>query len=300
VLVNTKNLIAIVVGVVLALLVNATAALSGEQTAESTKPKVAVLQFHNRSGDAGLDYFGIGLTEALAAILARAESAEVIPPREAWRILKSQGTLPTGGRGTWASMLAFGDAWTYFIGPADMWLDRFSRASGAQIVVAGGYFGERDCAFPIWIWKLGRAGDARCAFATLRAENPLDLLPQIAAEVLKKGDVILTPRDQEALARKSVQFIATFEQFSRGVELLAQRELGETDQTLLPRAVEFLKRATELEPNFGLAWYQLACLLHEQKDAVGARVALERFLTVEPTGALASQARRLLEEIGKQ
>lgn len=122
---------------------------------ETTKPKIAVLQFHNRTGDTSLDYIGVGISEILAGILARVGSVQVIAPREAWKILKDQGTLPIGGRGTWASFLGLEQGiqvgkgivwgeWTFFIGPPDKWLADFFKTSGAQIVVAGGYTHEDE------------------------------------------------------------------------------------------------------------------------------------------------------------
>lgn len=117
---------------------------------------------------------------------------------------------------------------------------------------------------------------------------------------MTQSKISVTSEDKKTLGRKPVQSLPAFEEFSKGVELLTKKELGDPDQTLLPRATGLLMKATELDSSFGFAQYQLAMLLHNQRDYEAAKVALQRFLMAEPTGKLADHARRLLDQIEKQ
>lgn len=64
-----------------------------------------------------------------------------------------------------------------------------------------------------------------------------------------------------------------------------------------PAALRALQAATDLDPRLAMPWYVLGALLREADPAASA-AALRRFLELQPAGAEADEARRLLQGSG--
>lgn len=62
-------------------------------------------------------------------------------------------------------------------------------------------------------------------------------------------------------------------------------------------AAEYFKKATEMKPDFALAYYQLGITYYRLKNMEGAKAALEKYLELEPEGENAKIAETLLKYI---
>jgi len=65
------------------------------------------------------------------------------------------------------------------------------------------------------------------------------------------------------------------------------------------QAAEYFKKATEMKPDFALAYYQLGLTYFRLKNMEKAKAALEKYLELDPEGEKATTAKKLLEYINK-
>jgi tetratricopeptide (TPR) repeat protein len=220
----------------------------GRGPAPGAPKALAVVEIENMSGDMSLNWLGGGVAELLTTNLAQARGLDVISTERVRGLIsrrtKGQGTLPPGEAQDVAK-----DA------HADLFL------SGALLKV-----GPRlrlDL-------RIQETGTGKVLFADKvegdNAEAVFAMVDQATAGILSK----LTPG--EAAARPNVAASLT-----SNVEALRAYEEGRSyfDRFFTNEAEGAFRRATELDPQFALAYYHLAGALF-YRDFVAARQASVR------------------------
>jgi tetratricopeptide (TPR) repeat protein/DNA-binding winged helix-turn-helix (wHTH) protein len=218
----------------------------GRGPAPGAGKALAVVEIENMSGDTSLNWLGGGVAELLTTDLAQARGLDVISTERVRSLIsrrtKGQGTLPPGEAQEVAK-----DA------QADVFL------SGALLKV-----GPRlrlDL-------RVQETGTGRVLFADKvegdNAEAVFAMVDQATAGILSK----LAPG--EAFAQPNVAASMT-----SNVEALRAYEEGSSymDRAMTDKAEGAFRRATELDPQFAMAYYQLAACVQYGHDAA-ARQAM--------------------------
>ena len=229
---------------------------------------LAVVEIENMSGDTSLNWLGGGVSELLTTDLAQARGLDVISTERVRSLVsrrtKGQGTLPPGEAQDVAK-----DA------HADLFL------SGALLKV-----GPRlrlDL-------RVQETGTGKVLFADKvegeNAEAVFAMVDQATAGILGK----IAPG--EAPARPNVAASMT-----SNVEALRAYEegLNFNDRVMVEDAQRAFRRATELDPQFAMAHYWLALILHVSGDFAAAHQAIARAREIADRQSLPRQQRLLIQ-----
>jgi len=205
---------------------------------------IAVVEIENLTQDPSLDWLGNGVVELLSTNLAQAKSLQVISSERVRGIIrervKGEGRLPAGQAQEVAQAAH-----------ADLFV------SGALLKVGEGL-------------RLDLRVQDTSSGKVLRAEKVeapnaqavFGMVDQATAGILAE----LTPG--EAAARPNVAAMLT-----SNVEALHAYEQGNSyvDRYLIEQAIQSYRRATQLDPQFAMAYYRLAQTLSSNEVAGGRR-----------------------------
>ena len=188
--------------------------------------RLAVLPFENLSGDPARDYLADGLTEETIASLG-----QVDPER-----------LGVVGR---TSVMAYQGSTKS--------LAEIGRELGADYLVESSIRAESDL-LRITA-KLIRVRDQVQVWSQLYNREPTSMLglqQELSAGIAEQIRFRLSPERAEALTRREPRNAAAYDLYLRGLTFARQRTSATNQQ-----AIEHYKRATQLDPDYALAWSAL-------------------------------------------
>jgi tetratricopeptide (TPR) repeat protein/tRNA A-37 threonylcarbamoyl transferase component Bud32 len=240
----------------------------GRGPAPGAAKALAVVEIENMSGDISLNWLGGGVAELLTTNLAQARGLDVISTERVRGLIsrrtKGQGTLPPGEAQDVAK-----DA------HADLFL------SGALLKV-----GPRlrlDL-------RVQETGTGKVLFADKvegdNAEAVFGMVDQATAGILSK----LTPGETPArpnVAASLTSNVQALRAYEEGVSFI--------DRILMEDAQRALQRATELDPQFAMAYFQLADTLFFFGDFAAVRHAIARAREIANRQSLPRQQKLLIQ-----
>ncbi len=188
---------------------------------------LAVLPFENLSANPDREYLADGLTEEVIAVLGRIdpEHLRVIGRTSTMAYKRSTKSLTEIGRELGARFL----------------VESSIRGDGARLRVTS---------------KLIRADDQVQIWSASYDSEPASVLEferELSTAIAQQIRIRLSPERLNGMAVRQTQHVEAYDLYLRGRYFWAQLSPPTTR-----RAVEFYKRATELDPNYALAWSGLA------------------------------------------
>ena len=192
-----------------------------------TRVTIAVLPFDNLNGDPETDYLASGLTEDTIVSLGR------IDPE---RVSVIGRTSMIAYKGTSKSLGEIGRE----LG-TDYLVESSLRAESSQLRITARLIRVRD---QVQIWSGSFDGNN---------SSILGLQQEISSAIAEQVRTRLSPDQQRALARRHTQDAEAYDLFLRGRHFLNRRT-----PDAMPRAIEFLQRATVADPAYSVAWAHLA------------------------------------------
>jgi TolB-like protein/DNA-binding winged helix-turn-helix (wHTH) protein/Flp pilus assembly protein TadD len=189
--------------------------------------RLAVLPFENLSGDPDSDYLADGLTEETIASLGQVDPGRV-------GVVSRTSVMTYKGAGR--SVAEIGRE----LG-ADYLLESSIRAENGRLRIAA---------------KLIRVEDQVQVWSQLYNRDPTSLLglqQELSAAIAEQIRFRLSPERAEAVARREPRNAAAYDLYLRGLNFANQRTPATTDQ-----AIDHFRRATQLDPDYALAWSGLA------------------------------------------
>jgi TolB-like protein/DNA-binding winged helix-turn-helix (wHTH) protein/Flp pilus assembly protein TadD len=189
--------------------------------------RLAVLPFENLSGDPDRDYLAAGLTEETIASLG-----QVHPER-----LGVVGrTSVMAYKGSTKSLAEIGRE----LG-ADYLVESSIRAENGLLRVTAKLIRVRD---QVQVWS---------QLYNREATSMLGLQRELSAGIAEQIRFRLSPERADALTRREPRNAAAYDLYLRGLNFANQRTEPTTQ-----KAIEHYERATQLEPDYALAWSGLA------------------------------------------
>ena len=196
--------------------------------AESDGPvTIAVLPFDNLTGDAATDYLANGLIEDTIVSLGR------IDPD---RVSVIGRTSMSAYKGTTKSLAEIGRE----LG-TDYLVESSLRNESGRLRITARLIRVRD---QVQIWSDSFDSSA---------DSILGLQQDISAAIAEQVRTRLSPERQHALARRYTQNAAAYDLFLRGRHSLNQRT-----PEAMQRAIDSFQQATVADPDYALAWANLA------------------------------------------
>jgi len=234
---------------------------------EDTRTSVGVLPFVNMSDDRQNEYFSDGISEELLNVLVRINDLRVPSRTSSFTFKGSDKKLADIGREL----------------GVDHVLEGSVRKAGQQIRVTAQLIDVRS---DTHLWSDSYTRELDDIFAVQ------DEIAQAIVEALK---LTLSVGDEEKLARHSTANVAAYNKY-----LLGRHLWNERTRSALLAAVEPLREAVEMDPEFDKAWAALAdtYVLFPEYSAGSpaeaiplAREAAEKALSINPDSARALTTR---------
>ena len=204
-----------------------------ETRVEQGERSIAVMAFANVTREASDDWIGEGIAETVTSDLKNVHGLAVIGRAQIFELLKNVAT----GR----------DA------PDDRLAIEIGRRLGAWWVVTGAYqrIGPR-IRITAQVIEVLRA----TLLKTLKIDGSIDdifeLQDRIVFELSRSLDLKLDKVQAAAIARDETKSVEAFEAYSRGLVNMRQATRDSID-----RAIALFERATELDPDYAIAWASL-------------------------------------------
>jgi serine/threonine protein kinase/tetratricopeptide (TPR) repeat protein len=241
-------------------------AASSEVAVAAAKPSVAVLPFHNLSGEEENDYFSAGMTEEIISKLSRLDGLEVASRSSVAPFTDRARDVQQIGR----------DLEVRYI------LDGSVRRAGDRVRVSAqlvdGSTGRN-------LWSDDFDGSLEDVFA---------MQEQTALTIANQLDLELSPEEQRALGKRLTENVAAYDAYLRGMAL--SRQWGEPGK--LELAIAAFKTALDHDPEFAAALAGLAFVesdMYRTFDSSEERLEraesyAQRAVELEPTLPEASHA----------
>ncbi len=228
------------------------------------RPRIVVLPLENL-GPADHAYFAAGVTDEITSRLASVSALQVISRTTALQHDRAEKTAQQVGADLGVDYLLDGTV-------------RWSTGAGDQnrVRVTPQLIRVADDT-PVWSERYDRVIDDIFAVQS-----------EIAAEVIRQLDIALLEPEREALASRPTANLEAYQAYLRGMDYASRRESQPETWHL---AVEMFGRATELDPQFALAYAELSeahsRMYHWNIDRLPerremARVAAEKALLIDP------------------
>jgi len=189
--------------------------------------RLAVLPFENLSGDPERDYLADGLTEETIASMGQVDPDHVSVVGR---------TSVTTYRGTSKTLADIGRELN-----ADYVVESSIRGESGQLRITA---------------KLIRVKDQVQVWSQTYNREPTSLLglqQELSAGIAEQIRFTLSPDRVDALARREPRNAAAYDLYLRGLNFAKQRTPATNQQ-----AIEHYRRATQLDPDYALAWSALA------------------------------------------
>jgi adenylate cyclase len=201
---------------------SATATAAGEAlpTPQSSRPSVVVLPFDNLSGEADQSYFADAVVEEITATLSRIRDFFVIARNSAFSYKGRSVDVRQVGKELGVRYAVEGSV----------------RRVGERVRITTQLV-ETDTGNHIWSTKVDGA-----------VSDLFDLQDKVAAEVASAIQPSIRRVEVERARSKRPETLAAYDLVMRALPHLWAHRMAEN-----PHAIEFLRKALELEPNYGLA-----------------------------------------------
>jgi TolB-like protein/Flp pilus assembly protein TadD len=189
--------------------------------------RLAVLPFENLSGDPDRDYLADGLTEETIASLGQVDPD---------RVSVVGRTSVMTYRATAKSLAEIGRELN-----ADYLLESSIRGESGRLRITA---------------KLIRVKDQVQVWSQIYNREPTSMLglqQELSAGIAEQIRFTLSPDRVDALARREPRNAAAYDLYLRGLNFAKQRTPATNQQ-----AIEHYRRATQLDPDYALAWSALA------------------------------------------
>jgi tetratricopeptide (TPR) repeat protein len=242
----------------------------GRGPAPGAAKALAVVEIENMSGDASLNWLGGGVAELLTTDLAQARGLDVISTERVRSLIsrrtKGQGTLPPAEAQGVAK-----DA------QADLFLSGALLKMGPRL--------RLDL-------RVQETGTGKVIFADKvegdNAEAVMGMVDQATVGILSK----LTPGEAPARPNVAASMTSNLEALRAYEEGLSYK-----DRALHDKAEAAFRRATDLDPQFAMAYYYLGYDLagDPDDDVVGARQAMARAAQIAERLSLPRQQKLVIQ-----
>lgn len=240
--------------------------LPTKPTGAGDKPSIAVLPFVNMSPDPDQEFFADGMAEELISALAQVPGLRVIARTSAFSFKGTNADIATIGRKLGVS--------TIVEGSVRKARDRL-RITVQLVEVAGGT--------PLWSEVFDRSID-----------DVFEIQDEIARTIVKTIQPKLTGVANSTLVSRSTESREAYELYLRAGDRIAHFDRWDTQG-----AIEMLREATSIDPEFADAWARLALAYSQQGFAFDpdplwhakAEAAVRRAFDLDPDNASAYLAR---------
>jgi TolB-like protein/class 3 adenylate cyclase/Tfp pilus assembly protein PilF len=226
------------------------------QAAAADMRSIAVLPFASMSEDKSNAHFADGMQEDLLTHLAQLGELKVVSRTSVAEYRNTRKNLRQVGAELGVASIVEGSV----------------RSSGGRVRVSVQLLDARTDKH---LWAQSYDRELRDIFA---------IQSELAGEIAKALKVSLTPVDQARLARPPTESLQAYELMRRFEEVQSVVTSGSNQATSLMDKITLLSRATELDPNFALAWARLA-----------EEHARARFWFVDPSDARLQMAQRAID-----
>jgi len=189
------------------------------------KPSIAVLPFANMSEDPGQEFFSDGLTEEITTSLSKLPQIFVIARNSAF-IYK--------GKPTRVGQVAEELGVRYIVEGSVRRVGEKVRINAQLIDAIKGHH----------LWAERYDGSMKDVF---------DLQDQITQKIVSALDVKLTGKEKELIGHPGADTLGAYEEFLKGWSHYLRMTPDD-----LPKAIQFYKKAIELDPNYARAYAALA------------------------------------------
>ncbi|MGI9069590.1 MAG: protein kinase domain-containing protein [Pyrinomonadaceae bacterium] len=228
---------------------------------------LAVLPLDNLSGDPAQDYFAVGMTEALITGLAKISALRVISRTSVMQYKGTRKTVPEIARELNVDAIIEGSV----------------QRAGERVQITAQLI-QAATERHLWVQTYERD-----------LKDVLSLQNEVAGTIAREIQIKLTPQEQAQLANVRSVNPEAFDNYLRG-KFHAER-VNKTDNET---AIKLLERAVEIDPNFAVAFAELARAYssrtfffapQEKQWDEKAFVAVEKALALNPDLAEAHLAR---------
>ncbi len=128
------------------------------------------------------------------------------------------------------------------------------------------------------------------------AKKALELMPD-SSQTIKLISVAYSALGDEKTALEYQEKLKDLPDAQFSPEELYNMGVVEANEGRDPQALDYFKKAVEMKPDLAIAFYQLGLTHFRLKNNAEAKVALEKYLELEPNGENAETAKKLLEFI---
>jgi adenylate cyclase len=215
---------------------------TGEALPLPDKPSIAVLAFNNMSGDAEQEYFSDGISEDIIAELSRSHSLFVIARNSSFTYKGRAVDVRQVGRELGVRYVLEGSV----------------RRSGSRIRVVAQLI-EAETGSHIWAERCDRA-----------LEDIFAVQDEITSAVVTAIVPAVADAEVQRILRKPPENLGAWEAYQRGLW-----HLGKSNAANNMQAIEFLKRAIELDASFVPAYSALGLASIYQAGAFRTRTVDE-------------------------
>ncbi len=198
-----------------------------ESKAVITRQSIAVLPFDNRSRNADDEFFVEGIHDDLLTNLARIGSLKVISRTSVMRYKDTEIPIPDIAAELGVATIMEGAV----------------QRSGSTVRINVQLI---DAKTDEHLW-------AEIYDRKLNAENLFSIQSEISEAIAAALEATLSPEEQQRINTTPTQNMAAYDAYLRGRQLMASR-----DSAKLKLATEAFTEAVELDPQFALAWVNLA------------------------------------------
>jgi len=198
-----------------------------ETKATIKQQSIAVLPFDNRSRDADDEFFVEGIHDDLLTNLARIGSLKVISRTSVMRYKDTEIPIPEIARELGVATIMEGAV----------------QRSGSTVRINVQLI---DAKTDEHLW-------AEIYDRKLSAENLFSIQSEISQAIADALEAALSPEEQKRINTVPTENLAAYDAYLRGRQLMATR-----DSDKLKRATEAFTTAVEFDPQFALAWVNLA------------------------------------------
>lgn len=252
--------------------------------AAAIAPSIAVLPFANRSASADDEYFSDGLADELLSVLAKIKGLRVAAQTSSSQFKGTNDDIATIGRKLNVATLLEGSV----------------RKAGNRVRIAVQLVKVSD-GYHLWSETYDRTLDDIFAVQDDIAQSVVKELRQALLGEEPDSHNSSKVRQEVALAVRD----RTHDPEAQRLQLLARYFSDRHTPDDASRAIGYVKQALALDPEFAVAWADLAAIYSRQADFCWvpkdeaitlAREALDRALAIEPNLAL-GYSRRLFMQL---
>ncbi len=229
------------------------------------RPSIAVLPFENMGSGPEDEFFADGLTEDILTGLSKFKELFVTSRTSAFAYKGRQVSLPE----------VAADLGVRYV------LEGSIRRAGPRVRVTAQLIDARGGDRHIWAQRYDR-----------QIEDIFELQDELTSAIVATLPGRIEAATQERAAAKKPESLAAYELLLAG-KTLHHRASRDLDRAANSQATEYLKRATELAPNYAHAWAWRACVYGQ---AFSQGWLEEEAPTLDPAIAFATRAQSLDDE----